>query len=396
LTERTNWIAVAVALSAGIVAAGFVGKLPPALPALKGEFGLSLVAAGWVVSMFNVIAIVGALFFGLVADRIGALRFCLAGLALLGLGGTIGALAGGDTMLLLSRFVEGAGFIAVAVSAPALIVGAAAPRDGRLALGLWSTYMPFGVALTVLASAPVMDAAGWRGLWLLAAIFALASLVAIVALRGTFRPPARSGRRLADLVAPLRRAAPWAIASAMGLYALQWMAVMTWLPTFLVQQRGTSVLAAASLAAIFSVVNIVGIVLGTWFLERNVQRGPLIVGTSLLMAVCDVAIFSAWAPDLARYAAALVMSAFGGIIPAAVMSSSQRYAHSPAQVGGLQGIIVQVSNVGQFVGPLAVAAVVSATGRWESALGVVLAAAGLCLVLGLAVGRLERRLPKRV
>ena len=396
MTERTNWLAVSVAVSAGIVAASFVGKLPPALPALKNEFGLSLLAAGWVVSMFNVIAIGGALFFGLVADRIGALRFCLVGLTLLALGGTVGALAGGGTMLLLSRFVEGAGFIAVAVSAPALIAGAAAPRDGRLALGLWSTYMPFGVAVTVLASAPVMDAAGWRGLWVIAVAGALACFVAVAALRGTFRTPARSSRKLADLVAPLRQAAPWAVASAMGLYALQWMAVMTWLPTFLVQARGTSVLAAASLSAIFSVVNIIGILLGTWLLERNLQRGPLIVWTALLMAVCDVAIFSAWAPDLLRYAAALVMSAFGGIIPAAVMSSSQRYAHSPAQVGGLQGIIVQISNVGQFAGPLAVAAVVSATGRWESALGVVLAAAGLCLVLGLAVGRFERRLPTRV
>jgi hypothetical protein len=84
------------------------------------------------------------------------------------------------------------------------------------------------------------------------------------------------------------------------------------------------------------------------------------------------------------------------MIPAAVMSSSQRYAHSPAQVGGLQGLIVQLSNVGQFTGPLAVAAVVSATGRWESALSVVLTASALGLALGLAVGRFERRLPAGV
>jgi predicted MFS family arabinose efflux permease len=396
LTERTDWLAFTVALSAGIVAAAFVGKLPPALPALKAEFGLSLVAAGWVVSMFNVIAILGALFFGLFADRVGALRACLLGLAFLAIGGTIGALADGGTMLLVSRFIEGAGFICIAVSAPALIVGAAAPSDRRLALGVWSTYMPFGVAVTVLLSAPVMDASGWRALWGIAIAAAIACFAALLALRKTFRPPPRTSRRLADLVAPLRQPAPWAVATAMGMYALQWMAVMTWLPTFLVQARGTTVLAAASLSAVFSIVNIIGILLGTWLMERNVQRGTLIVGTSLLMAACDVAIFSAWVPDPVRYAAALVMSAFGGIIPAAVMSSSQRYAHSPAQVGGLQGTIVQVSNAGQFAGPLAMAAVVSATGRWESGLGVVLTAAALCLVLGVAVARFERRLPPRV
>jgi predicted MFS family arabinose efflux permease len=396
VTGRTDWTAVAVALAAGVVAAAYVGKLPPALPLMKAEFGLSLVAAGWVVSMFNVIAIAGALFFGLIADRVGAFRFCLVGLALLGAGGIAGAASPGGALLLASRFVEGAGFIAVAVSAPSLIAAAAAPRDRRLALALWSIYMPFGIAVTVFASTPVTDAGGWRGLWIAIVAATAACLIAVAALRGIFARPPGGGRRLADLVAPLREPAPWAVATSMGLYTLQWMAVMTWLPTYLVQVRGASPLAAASLSAVFSVANMPGILLGAWLLQRNAPRGTLIVGTFAVMAVCDLAIFSAAVPDPLRYAAVLGLSFFGGIIPAAVMSSSQRYAHTPSQVGGLQGLIVQLSNIGQFTGPLAVAAVVSATGRWESALGVVLAAAGLGLVLGLAVGRFERRLPAPV
>jgi cyanate permease len=182
----------------------------------------------------------------------------------------------------------------------------------------------------------------------------------------------------------------------MGLYTLQWMAVMTWLPTFLVQTRGASTLLAASLAAVFSLANMPGILLGTWLLQRNVARGRLIAGTFVIMAACNALVFSAAVPDALRYAAVLALSCLGGMIPAAVMSSSQRYAHSPAQVGGLQGVIVQVSNLGQFTGPLAVAAVVSATGRWESALAVVLAAAAAGLALGLAVAHFERRLPARV
>ena len=80
---RTSWPAVSAALFAGVVAAGYVGKLPPALPALKTEFGLSLVEAGWVVSTFNTVALTAAVGFGVMADWIGAFRFALAGLALL-------------------------------------------------------------------------------------------------------------------------------------------------------------------------------------------------------------------------------------------------------------------------------------------------------------------------
>lgn len=396
MTARTDWTAVLVALLAGVTAAAFVGKLPPALPVLKRELGLSLVAAGWVVSMFNVIALAGALFFGLIADRVGAFRFCLTGLVLLVAGGTLGALTEGTALLLVSRFVEGAGFIAVAVSAPALIVASCAAQDRRLALGVWSLYMPFGIAVTVLASTPIMALTGWRGLWLAAVAATVACLLALARRRATYARPPAGGRRLSDLVAPLRAPAPWAVAAAMGLYTLQWMAVMTWLPTFLVQTRGASALAAASLSAVFSLANMPGILLGTWLLERNVPRGTIIVGGFVVMAACNAVIFAGGAPDVLRYAAVLGLSFFGGIIPAAVMSSSQRYAHSPAQVGGLQGLIVQLSNLGQFTGPLAVAAVVSATGRWESALGVVLAASALGLALGVAVGRSERRLPAPV
>lgn len=396
MSGRTNRAAVSVALLAGVVGAAYVGKLPPALPMLKQEFGLSLVAAGWVVSMFNVIAIVGGLFFGLLADRVGAFRSCLAGLALLIGGGVAGALSPGTAVLLASRLVEGAGFIMVAVSAPALIVAAAAPGDRRLSLALWSIYMPFGIAVTVFASTPVLAAGGWRGLWVFAVVATLACLLAVLAMREPFARPRGGARHLADLVAPLREPAPWAVSMAMGLYTLQWMAVMTWLPTFLLQTRGASALAAASLSAIFSAANMPGILLGAWLLQRNVPRGTLIVATFVVMAICNVAIFSSAVPDVIRYAAVLGLSCFGGIIPAAVMSSSQRYAHAPAQVSGLQGLIVQVSNIGQFIGPLAVAAVVTATGRWESALGVVLTAAGLGLVLGLAVGHFERRLPVAV
>jgi MFS family permease len=86
MAAATHWPAVAAAIAASVVAAAYVGKLPPALPALSTEFGLSLVATGWVVSMFNAIATAAGIFFGLLADRVGTFRACIAGLVLLALG----------------------------------------------------------------------------------------------------------------------------------------------------------------------------------------------------------------------------------------------------------------------------------------------------------------------
>jgi cyanate permease len=388
---RTHWPAVAAAIATGVVAAAYVGKLPPALPALTSEFGLSLVAAGWVVSMFNAIATVTAIFFGVAADRAGAFRACIVGLVLLAVGGAAGVLASGTVGLMASRVVEGIGFIAVSVAAAALVFTAAAPDDRKLALGVWSAYMPFGFAVTVLAAPPLLAAVGWRGLWIAVIVATAICGVWVATQRRQYALPPAGGRSLAAITAALRQPGPWWVAAAMGFYTAQWSSVMVWLPTFLVQERSSTVLVASLATALAVVVNVPGTLTGTWLLQRRVERGRIIVAGAVTMGVCGVVSLAAPLPDALRYLACLLLSYGGGIIPPAVLSSTQVYARSGAQVASLQGLIMQGSNLGQFVGPVAIAALVSATGDWADAAWVLGAAAACAAACGRVVGRIERR-----
>ena len=68
---ETDWRAVLAAAFCGVAVAMNVGKVPIAMEQLRGEFGLSLVAAGWISSMINLIAVTSALLSGL---RCAALR----------------------------------------------------------------------------------------------------------------------------------------------------------------------------------------------------------------------------------------------------------------------------------------------------------------------------------
>ncbi|HSD52558.1 MAG TPA: MFS transporter [Burkholderiales bacterium] len=390
MSERTRWPAVVAAIATGVVAAAYVGKLPPALPALTDEFGLSLVAAGWVVSMFNVIATGTAILFGVAADRAGAFRACVAGLVLLAIGGTGGALAPGTVGLMASRVVEGIGFITVSVSAAALVFTATAAEDRKLALGVWSAYLPFGFALTVLAAPPLLAAVGWRGLWLAIVAVTAACGVWLAAERHHYALPPAGVRSIATIAAALRQPGPWWVAAAMGCYTAQWSSVMVWLPTFLVQERSYSVLGASLATALAVLVNVPGNLTGTWLLQRRAERGRIIAAGAAMMGVCGVVGVAAPLPDALRYLACLLLSYAGGIIPPAVLSSTQAYARSGAQVASLQGLIMQGSNLGQFVGPVAIAALVSATGDWANAAWV-LGAAAAC---GAACGRIVRRIER--
>jgi len=67
------WLVVA----AGGVAALQVGKLPPALPALQAELGLTLVQSGFLLSVVQLAGMSLAVFMGLLADGMGLKRWFL-------------------------------------------------------------------------------------------------------------------------------------------------------------------------------------------------------------------------------------------------------------------------------------------------------------------------------
>ncbi|MGB0635485.1 MAG: hypothetical protein ACPGKG_07770 [Paracoccaceae bacterium] len=64
------------------------------------------------------------------------------------------------TVLMLSRLVEGAGFMLGIVSLPMLIATNSNARDRPLALAIWSCFVPIGIGLTLAFSAPSLTLAG--------------------------------------------------------------------------------------------------------------------------------------------------------------------------------------------------------------------------------------------
>jgi MFS transporter, DHA1 family, inner membrane transport protein len=134
--DGSPWPVILLVVGAGVVSACQVGKAPAALAAIRGDLGLDLATASWLLSAF---AVVGALFglaIGLAVDRAGARRMAVAGLLLQGLAGAAGATAGGAPLLLATRVLEGIGFLAVSVAAPSLIVAAAQPGDRGRAMAV--------------------------------------------------------------------------------------------------------------------------------------------------------------------------------------------------------------------------------------------------------------------
>ena len=110
-----------VVILAGVAAALHVGKLSPAIPVLREALGVSLVQAGFLLSLVQMAGMLLGLAVGLAADSIGLRRAMLCGLVVLSLAGGLGAMAQDPGSLLLLRAFEGCGFLLAVMPAPGLI-----------------------------------------------------------------------------------------------------------------------------------------------------------------------------------------------------------------------------------------------------------------------------------
>ena len=210
--------------------------------------------------------------------------------------------------------------------------------------------------------------------------------------RPTSAHAARATAAPADAaLAVLRQPLPWLLAGAFGLWAIQHFALIVWLPTFLKEQRGLSAGWVALLSCVMLLACVPGNLLGGMLVQRGMARGRLAASAHVLTGLCGLGFFSDSLPDGLRYALCVALSFIGGVIPAAVMSSSAVLARNPRQINALQGLIMQGSQLGQFVGTPLIAALVAASGQWESAVWVTGGAALMGVALGLVAWGVERR-----
>jgi predicted MFS family arabinose efflux permease len=380
-------------LVAGVAAALHVGKLAPALALLQAELGLTLFAAGVLLSAVQVAGMLGALALGALADTVGPRRSLISGLVLLALASGAGALAPGAAWLLGWRVIEGVGFLLVVLPAPGLLRALVPAAQLPSRLGLWGAYMPLATAMALLLGPAVMAAVGWRGWWLLLALVCAAAAVAVW--RAVPVLPAAPRRAF---IAPLRdtlvHGGPWLVGLAFGAYSSQWLAVIGFLPT-IYAQAGVGVGAMAVLTAAAAAANIIGNVASGRLLQRGVAAPVLLATGFVTMALAALTAFALPGDGAAtaalRYAAVLLFSAVGGLIPGTLFSLALRVAPGDHAVASTVGFMQQWSAAGQFAGPPLVAAAAVAVGGWQFtgvATGVV-AALGLLATAGLAA-RLRR------
>lgn len=365
--RQANWQATVV-VAVGVSSALHIGKLPVAIPALRSELDLSLLEAGFLLSLVQLAGMVLGLAVGLAADRLGPRRVMRGGLLLLACGSGLGAVATDVRLLLWTRALEGLGFLLSVLPAPGLLRQCVQhPPTLARALGWWGAYMPVGTAVALLAGAPLIGLIGWRGLWLVLVATTLAAAALL-----TWRVPPRSSAAVPATAtgwAPrLRRTlsapAPWWLALAFFCYSGQWLAVIGFLPA-IYSQAGVTGALLGGMSALAAGVNMSGNVAAGRLLARGIRPVVLMTTGYAGMAAGAWVAFGATDNPIAQYLAVLLFSSLGGLVPGTLFGLAVRLAPGQETVSTTVGWMQQWSSLGQFVGPPLVAWLATLVGGWQ-------------------------------
>lgn len=387
-----------IVVLAGMTAAHHVGKLPPALTALQASLDITLLQAGFLVSLVQLAGMTLGLVLGLSADSLGLRRSMMLGLLALMVASGLGGLAQTPSALLLFRALEGIGFLLVVLPAPGLIRQLVPTQRLSKALALWSCYMGIGIGTALLIGPWVIERLGWQGWW-----WTLAAWTAFMLVWLLNRVPADQQREASQAMPPqanedwnqrlhltLSHPGPWLIAVCFAMYSSQWLSVIGFLPT-IYQQAGLGGPLAGSLTALVAVINIIGNLGAGQLMHRGIDPRQLLYLGFLFTALGTFLAFStitAGSP-LLRFSAVLMFSAIGGLIPSALFALAVKLAPSERTISTTVGWMQQWSALGQFSGPPLVAWLASQVGGWHWTWGVTASCSLMGILLAWQLGRRE-------
>ncbi|KSR43745.1 MFS transporter [Pseudomonas aeruginosa] len=385
---RTQAMAVANLIFAGIAAALHVGKASIALPSLQQDFGGDLAALGWIMSAFPFVGVFGGIAAGILVRRWGDRRLLAIGLAILGGASLLGASMTDFAWLLGTRFVEGLGFLIVVVAAPAVLYRITAESRRSLVFGLWSTFMAGGIALSMLVGPLLAD---WRADWLASALPVLLA-AALLFVTVPAAAGGTAGGQRGGLGVLLRNPAISLLALSFSVYNLQFFALMTFLPVFLMQRLGVPLETAGLVGAAIVAANALGNLAAGVVLSRGVRPGVLLALTAVLMGVTGAAFFHAATPASLAVGLGFVFSAVAGMLPTTTLASAPLASPTPALTPLAIGWVMQGNYLGQVVGPLLIGLIVSRF-DWSGAIGLMLGAGVAGAALGVCLLRTLGNLP---
>ena len=370
------------------------------------EYGYTAAQVGLLLSIFNWAFTLSLLAAGPIADRIRPHRSLPIGVCAWSLATALCSITKGFTPLVAFRVLVGAGESLMIPSGSRVIRDTFDPKQRAFAVGTFFAGNKIGLTLGIPLASVVLVRWGWE--WVFYTTGTLGFLWMAwwpVVNRAPLTdavpcaPPAggHAGIRWAAL---LKYRTTWGVMLGQAGYLYIYYVFATWLPGYLVLQRGMSTLASGTVGMLPFLIGTLCVLLGGWAGDRLIAAGRGVTAVRKGFAVGGLlgatvfTIAGAYTPDTLWAVAFLTCSVASVSFSTAAVNSMPIDVAPPHMVSSLVSLQNFGGNVGGSFAPLVTSLLISPAGDFTVAL---LVAAGVALVVGcgsygLLVGTLDREL----
>lgn len=364
-----------------------VGMLSFVIAALHKEWQLSTVEMGWIGSVSSIGMAVGAILFGMMADRFGRKAILILTLLVFSIGSGISAFATGYGIFLVLRFIIGAG-LGGELPVASTLVSESVPVEKRgRSVVLLESFWAAGWLLAAIISYFVMPIWGWR-----VAIFAtgLAGLYAFYFREGihesrAFKKVARPG--LIKTLTTLWR--PPYVRSTLMLWIVWFMVVFSyygmflWLPSVMVL-KGFSLINSFGYVLIMTLAQLPGYFVAAWLIEKWGRKTVL---SLFLLGTAGSALGFGMATSLPMLLTTGMLLSFFNLGAWGAL-----YAYSPEQYPTIvrssgSGMAAGIGRIGGIVGPLLVGHLLGANWSVTGIFGIFTASILIAIIAIIFLGK---------
>ncbi|PDY46233.1 MFS transporter [Bacillus pseudomycoides] len=332
-----------------------VGMLSFVIVALQKEWGLSSQEMGWIGSINSIGMAVGALLFGILADKLGRKSVFIMTLLLFSIGSGLTALTTTLAMFLILRFLIGMGLGGELPVASTLVSESVEAHERGRIVVLLESFWAVGWLIAALISYFVIPKYGWQVAMVLSAIPALYALYLRWNLPDS--PQFEKVENKQSVITNIKAVWSGEYRKATIMLWILWFCVVfsyygmfLWLPSVMVL-KGFSLIKSFQYVLIMTLAQLPGYFTAAWFIERLGRKFVLV--TYLIGTACSAYVFGVAESLTILVIAGMLLSFFN------LGAWGALYAYTPEQYptvirGTGAGMAAAFGRIGGILGPLLV------------------------------------------
>ncbi len=272
-----KWLLAIITIIVGLNLRPIMASISPIIPVLADAIGINNQAAGLLttlpVAMMGCFALLGPRIQSKVSEYIGI----LAGLLAIALSCGYRFFVDSTFILLLTALIGGIGIAMIQTLMPAYLKKIA-PDNASVFMGLFTTGIMAGAAISAATTSPLEGAFGWN---IALSIMAIPTILAIILFSAGM--PRIESSRSGYLALPIKSKNAWLLMLFFGIGTGAYTLVLAWLPLNYTQ-LGWSRDASGALLSILTMAEVVsGILISIFIKKFTDRRKPLFVTLTLIL-----------------------------------------------------------------------------------------------------------------